>query len=65
MGKADMIEEEPKNLIVKIYRVLDKYIKNSSLQQGVLFFELNISLITKFRSSYFMLEDYLLHIELL
>lgn len=33
-----MIEEEPKNLIVKIYRVLDKYIKNSSLQQGVLFF---------------------------
>ena len=38
MGKADMIEEEPKNLIVKIYRVLDKYIKNSSLQQGVLFF---------------------------
>ncbi len=26
-----MIEEEPKNLIVKIYRVLDKYIKNSSL----------------------------------
>lgn len=32
MGKADMIEEEPKNLIVKIYRVLDKYIKNSSLQ---------------------------------